>query len=163
MNEQINKALNEQINAELYSAYMYLGMATHLDAESLPGFAHWMKLQAREEVEHALRLMDHIADRGGRVELAAIEQPPSQYGTPQDVFEKSLAHEQEVTRLIHQLYALAVEQKDYPAQIMLQWFIDEQVEEEKTAGEILDTLRRIGDRGHVLVSFDRQLGSRQAG
>ncbi len=163
MNEQMQKALNEQINAELYSAYMYLGMATYLDAESFPGFAHWMKSQAREEAEHALRLMDHIADRGGRVELAAIAQPPGEYASPQDVFEKTLAHEQEVTRRIHNLYALAVEQKDYPAQVMLQWFIDEQVEEEKTAGEILDTLKRIGDRGHILVSLDRQLASRQAG
>jgi ferritin len=153
-------AINEQINKELYSAYMYLSMAAYCEDANLPGSARWMRAQANEEVEHAMKFFDYVNERGGRVVLKAIDQPAVEFQGLLDVFERTLEHEQYVTSLIDNLYTLALEEKDYASQSFLQWFIDEQVEEEASATEIVETLKMIGDKGHALVMLDRQLGSR---
>jgi ferritin len=160
MNEKIEKAFNEQINEELFSSYIYLAMAAHFEAANLEGFASWMKLQAQEEVEHAMRLFTHINRRGGRVVLKAIGEPPEDFGTPLEAFQKALAHEQHITERIHQLYALAQEDKDYPAQTELQWFVDEQVEEEENTGRVVDLLKLAGDNKGALLMLDRELARR---
>ncbi|MBN1483464.1 MAG: ferritin [Chloroflexia bacterium] len=162
MSQQLLDEMNLQINKELYSAYLYLAMAAHADAVNLPGFAHWMKLQAQEEMEHALKFYDFINNRGGRVVLEAIEQPQVEFESPLDMFEQTLEHEQYVTSRIHHLYELAVADKDYASQVFLNWFVEEQVEEEASAGEILETLRMVGEKGQALVMLDRQLASRVA-
>jgi ferritin len=162
LSEKLQDAINQQIKDELYSAYLYLSMSAYSEAIGLPGFANWMRVQAQEETSHAMKFFDFVNERGGRVVLHAIEQPPVEFESPTDLFEKTLAHERKVTGLIHQLYALALEENDYPTQVMLHWFIEEQVEEEASAAQILDTLERIGDKGHALVMLDRELGSRVA-
>lgn len=160
LSKAMQDAMNEQIKDELYSAYLYLSMSTYCEDVNLPGFAHWMRLQAQEEVGHAMKFYNFIYDRGGRVILQAIDQPPSGFQSPLGVFQQTLAHEQKVTGLIHALYALAVEEKDYASQTFLQWFVDEQVEEEKSATEIIETLKMIGDQGPALIMLDRELGKR---
>ena len=160
MNKRMEEAFNNQINEELFSSYIYLAMAAHFEAENLEGFANWMKLQAQEEVEHAMRLFDHISRRGGRVVLKAIGEPSVDFGSPLEAFEKALAHEQHITGCIHDLYAMAQEEKDYPAQSQLQWFIDEQVEEEENTGRVVDLLKLAGDNKGALFMLDRELGSR---
>lgn len=159
--KKIQDAVNAQIKRELESAYIYLSMAAYFDSINLPGFAHWMKMQFQEEQAHAFKFYDYIYDRGCRVVLQAIDQPPVEFQSPLDAFEKTLAHEQKVTGHIHDLYALAIEEKDFASQIILQWFVEEQVEEEKTAGDIVDTLKRIGDNDHAMIMLDRELGQRQ--
>jgi ferritin len=158
----LQDAMNEQIKNELYSAYLYLSMSAYCEAANLPGFAHWMRVQAQEEVGHAMKFFEFINDRGGRVVLQAIDQPPVQFQSPQALFEQTLEHEQKVTGMIHNLYALAVQEKDYASQVFLNWFEDEQVEEEKTASQILETLKMIGTQGPALVMLDQQLGKREA-
>jgi len=155
-------AINEQIKNELYSAYLYLAMSAHCEANGLPGSAHWMRAQSQEEVAHAMRFFDFVNERGGRVTLYAIDQPPTEFDSLLAIFKETLEHERKVTAMIHDLYQLALEEKDYPAQVMLHWFIEEQVEEESSATQILDTLEMIGDKGHALVMLDRELGKRGA-
>jgi len=162
LDAHVQNAMNEQIKNELYSAYLYLSMSAYCEEASLPGFAHWMRSQAQEEVQHAMKFFKYIAERGGRVVLQAIDQPPGEFESPTAIFAETLAHEEKVTAMIHDLYALSVEQKDYASQVFLQWFVEEQVEEEANATEILETLKRIGDKGHALVMLDRQLGARGA-
>ncbi len=162
LSKAMQDAMNEQIKDELYSAYLYLSMAAYFEASSLPGFAAWMRAQSGEEVAHAMKFFDFINERGGRVELRAIQQPPLEFESPRAAFETTYEHEQKVTALIHDLYELALEQKDYPAQVMLHWFIEEQVEEEDSASQILDTLKRIGDVDQGLMMLDRELGQRGA-
>jgi ferritin len=162
LSQKLQDAINEQIKNELYSAYLYLSMAAYSEDASLPGFANWMRLQAQEEVSHAIKFFDFINERGGRVVLHAIDQPPAEFKSPIDLFERTLEHERKVTGMIHQLYELALKENDYPTQVMLHWFIEEQVEEEDSASQILDTLERIGDKGHALVALDRELGRRAA-
>ena len=135
-------------------------MAAYFESITLPGMAHWMKMQAQEEYFHAMKFYDFIHDRGGRVELQALDQPPIEFESPLDVYEKALAHEQKITGNINDLYALAFEEKDYPSQLLLQWFVDEQVEEERTAGDIVETLRRIGKESYALLMLDKELGQR---
>lgn len=154
--------MNEQIKHELYSAYLYLSMAAQSEAMNLPGFAHWMRLQAQEEVGHAMRFYHFIYDRGGRVVLQAIDQPPVEFASPLAMFEQTLEHERKVTARINHIYSLAVQEKDFASQSFLDWFVDEQVEEEKSASQILETLKMIGEKGHTLVMLDRELGKRQA-
>lgn len=160
MNEKIEAAFNEQINEELFSSYIYLAMAAHFEALNLEGFTNWMKHQAQEEVAHAMRLFDHINRRGGRVVLKAIGEPPMDFGTPLEAFEKALAHEQHITGCIHRLYDLAKEEGDYPAQIELQWFVDEQVEEEENTGRVVGMLKLAGDSKVALLMLDRELAQR---
>ena len=158
----VQDAMNEQIKNELYSAYLYLSMSAYSESMGLPGVAHWMRAQAQEEQGHAMRFYRFIVERGGRVELQAIDQPPAEYGSPLDLFEKTLAHEQKVTGLINDIYALAVREEDYASQIFMQWFITEQVEEEQNATQILEVLRMTGDSAQGLLMLDRELGQRQA-
>ncbi len=160
LSKMMQDAINEQIKDELYSAYLYLSMAAYFEVESLPGFATWMRAQSQEEVEHAMKFFDFVNERGGRVELQAIEQPTVTFESPLAVFQATYEHEQKVTALIHDLYELALDESDYPAQVMLHWFIDEQVEEEDSVSEILDTLERIGDKDQGLMMLDRELGQR---
>jgi len=161
LSKKLEEALNEQIKNELYSAYLYLAMAAQCEAQNLNGFAHWLKVQAKEEISHGMKIYDFVNDRGGRVILRAIEQPPVEFGTPLDMFKKVLEHEQKVTSMINQLYQLAKDENDYPAQVMLQWFIDEQVEEEKNASYILGILNYTEGKGQGLLMLDRELGKRE--
>jgi ferritin len=152
--------MNNQIMHEFYSAYFYLSMAAYFEAENLPGFATWMKVQAGEEQGHALKFYEYILDRGDKVTLQAIAQPPVSFTTPKDVFKQVYEHEQKVTALITNIYNVAVAEKDVASQIFLQWFITEQVEEEKNASAILATLNKIGDSAGSLYQLDHQLGKR---
>ena len=160
MNQKMQDALNAQVNAELYSAYLYLSMAAHFEAANLPGFAHWMRMQTMEEVFHAMKIFDFVVERGSRAELQPIEGPPIEFGTPLDIMQAAYAHEQHITGLIHSLYNLAAEEKDHAARVMLEWFITEQVEEEKAASGIAEQLRMIGDCSHALLMLDREMGAR---
>lgn len=160
LSKKMQDAINGQIKEEMASAYIYMSMAAYSESLNLPGFGAWMVAQAGEEWEHAMKFYNHILDRGGRVLFEAIPQPPAEFDGPLGVFAKTLEHEQYITSCIHKLYALAVEEKDYAAAGLLQWFVNEQVEEEKTAGEILETLKRIGDKGQALYMLDRQLAAR---
>ncbi len=154
-------ALNDQIHHELESAYIYLSMSAYFEAENLPGFAQWMKLQFDEEMIHAFKFYNFILTRGERVVLQAIEAPPAEYSSALEAFEKALAHEQKITSDIHKLYKLATEENDYPSLSMLQWFIDEQVEEEENVGGVVDDLKRVEGSGQALLLLDRELGQRQ--
>lgn len=158
---KMQDAINAQITYELYASHVYLSMVAYFESQNLPGLAHWMRLQSKEEHGHAMRLFDFLNDRGGRVTLKAIEQPPVEFGSAREVFEQTLAHEQKVSRLIHQLYQLALDEKDYPAQVMLHWFIDEQVEEEKNATQVLEMLKMAGDQPWPVLMIDRQLARRE--
>jgi ferritin len=162
LNKKLEDAINEQINKELYSAYLYLSMSAYGESQSLPGFAGWMRAQAQEEVDHAMRLFDHVTARGGRVVLKAIEMPPPVWKSPLEMFEEVLQHERKITGLINRLYELAVNEKDYATQMELQWFVTEQVEEEESAGQIVEQLRKVGDQPMGLLMVDRQLGERRA-
>lgn len=160
LSKTMEQAINGQINAEVYSSYLYLAMSAYAEEANLPGFANWMKVQAQEEQEHAMKFFHHVVERGGRVVLDAIAKPPMDFKSPLAMFEQTLEHEKHVTSLINDLYALAVKEKDYASQIMLQWFISEQVEEEANATQIVETLRIGGEKGNALVMMDRFLGSR---
>ena len=161
MNDKVAKSFNEQIQAEFYSAYMYYAMSLYCEGKNLKGIASWLKKQYEEEREHAMRLIGHVQDRGQTVTLMAIEQPQAEYASILEVFEKSLAHEKYVTKRIHDMYALAVKEKDYAAQNHLQWFIGEQVEEEASFTEIVETLKLIGDSPMGLFQLNAQLGKRE--
>ena len=160
MKQPVQDAVNEQIKHELESAYVYLSMSAHFEAENLPGFARWMRLQAQEELGHAMRLFDYMNDRGGRVVLQAVDQPPSKFDSPLSVFEKALQHEQKVTALIEQLYETAQQHRDYATQVQLNWFLTEQVEEENNAELIVEQMRMAGNDRAALLIMDRELGSR---
>jgi ferritin len=163
LNPRVQEALNKQINAELFSSYLYLSMAAHFEAANLPGLASWMRAQAAEEKTHAMKIFDFVLDRGGRVALAAIDAPTSEWKSPRDVFEDVYAHERKVTGLIGHLVNLALEEKDHATHAFLQWFVNEQVEEERTASLLVDQLKLVGDSGVGLYMFDAQLGRRAAG
>ena len=160
LSKKMQDAVNKQINEELASAYIYLSMAAYCESINLPGFARWMRAQTNEEMAHAMKFYGFVHSRGGRVILEAIEKPPIEFDGPTDVFEKTLAHEQYITGCIHNLYGMAVEEKDYASLSTLQWFVDEQVEEEETASGILELLKMTGDKGQGLLMLDRQLGGR---
>lgn len=160
---KVQNAMNEQIKNELFSAYLYLSMAAFFEEKNLPGFAHWMRVQAQEEQEHALKFFDFIHDRGGKITLLPIEQPKAEWKSALDAFNDAYEHEQLVTGMINKIYETALEQKDYPSQIMLQWFIDEQVEEEKNASDIVEQLKRIEERGTAILMLDHELGKRSEG
>lgn len=160
LSKTIQDALNEQIKHELYSSHLYLSMSAYCESINLPGFAHWMRMQSEEERGHALKIFDYINDRGGRVTLLSIDQPPSEFESPLHVFEQALEHERKVTALINELYGLAHKENDYATQALLQWFVTEQVEEENTASQIVEELKMVGSQGTALFMLDRQLGSR---
>lgn len=160
MSDKTQAAFNDQINAEMYAAYLYLSMAAQFDAMSLDGFANWMRAQAQEEMTHAMKFYDHIQERGGRVILKAIEAPPAEWDSALAMFEGALAHERKVTKRIEDLADVADREKDRPAANFLSWFIDEQVEEERNAGDIAEKLKRIEGAPGMLYMMDRELGQR---
>jgi ferritin len=157
----LQDGFNAQIQKEFYSSYLYLAMAAHFEAVNLPGFASWMKKQSDEERAHAMRLWEHVYDRGGKVELKSLAQPPTSFGKPSEVIRQVLAHEQTVTESINALYALAVKEGDAAAQIWLQWFVSEQVEEEKNVNDLLEQLKMSGDQSFGVLFMDTHvLGKR---
>ena len=160
ISKTLQDALNEQINKELYSSYLYLAMSAWCEGKNLCGFAKWLRVQESEEREHAMKLYDHQLDRGGHVELKAIAAPTTPWKSALDVFKTVQSHEQEVSASINSLYELALREKDYPAQVLLQWFITEQVEEEKNAAQIVQQLQLIEERGTAVLMLDHQLGKR---
>ena len=153
-------AINEQINKELFSSYLYLSMAAHFEDANLPGFAHWMRIQEAGEREHAMKFYDFILERGGKVMLKAIDAPKTEWASTMEVMEEVAAHEAKVTASIYALYELALKEKDYPAQVMLQWFITEQVEEEKNAAEIVASLKMIEAHETAVLQLDHRLSKR---
>jgi ferritin len=163
MKGAVRDAMEEQIKHEFYSAYLYLSMAGSLEVANLTGFAHWMREQSREELGHAMRFFDFLLDRGEHVQLRAVEEPPYAFGSSLDTFEQALEHEKEITARINDLYELAVQENDYPAQILLNWFVTEQVEEESSATEIVERLRMAGEDGAALLLLDSELGKRGSG
>jgi ferritin len=160
LKDKMEAALNQQINAETYSAYLYWSMAAYFQSLSLPGAAHWMECQAQEELSHAAKFYRYIVERGGRATLAAIEAPQTEWQGPLEVMEAVAAHEQKVTGLINDLMNLAAEEKDHATVSMLRWFVDEQVEEEATAQEIVDRIKLAGEKGPGLFMIDKELGGR---
>jgi ferritin len=154
------KSINNQIQAELDSAYLYLSMATWFEEKNLPGCAHWMKKQAEEEQEHAMKFYDYLVERGARVLLQAIPEPKTEWNNVTEVFEEVLAHEQKVTDLIYKLMDQAVKEKDYASISCLTWFVDEQVEEEDTASGILEQVKCMGEGPMALRMLDKQLADR---
>ena len=163
ISQRIQDVMNEQIKHETFSAYLYFSMAAYFHAKSLDGMAQWMKAQAQEEFGHALRFFNHINDRGGRIELQALEKPQTQWESPLAAFKAALHHEEFITAKINDLAKHADEENDRAAGIMLQWFVTEQVEEEATVSSVIDMLELIGDSGHGLLMADRELGTRVAG
>ena len=161
LDKTVQDAMNDQIKNELYSAYQYLAMSAYCESMNLPGFAHWMRVQFQEEMEHALKFYDFIQARRGRVLLQTIEQPANDFHSPLEVFEQALEHEQRVTSQINDLYELAVSENDYASQTFLQWFVTEQVEEEKNVGDVVETLKMVGDQSEALFLLDRELSKRQ--
>lgn len=160
LNDKMEKALNAQVNWELYSSYFYLSMSSYFDSISLAGCAAWMTAQAQEELYHGMKIYDYINERGGRAVLAAINQPPSDWDSPLHVFEEVLDHEKKVTGLINDLVDLALEERDHASNIFLQWFVSEQVEEEAGVGSVLEKFRMIGDDKSGLFIIDRELSTR---
>ena len=160
LSDKMQKALNGQLNAELYSSYLYLSMNAYFKSVNLDGFANWMYYQAQEELEHSMKFYDFIIQRGGKVQLTQIEAPPTEWDSPLAVFEATLAHEQKVTGLIHDLVEIALEEHDHATNIFLQWFVSEQVEEEESVGGVLEQLKLMGDAKGGLFMIDRELAKR---
>ena len=162
LSPDLESAMNSQIAAELYSSHLYLAMSAYCEAEGLRGFATWFRMQSDEERDHALRFLRHVVDRGGRVMLTGMDAPATDFGSPQGAFEQALAHEMNVTMMIDGLYGMAVKHGDYASQVFLQWFVTEQVEEERTATEIVQTLKNLGNDPASLLILDRELGARRS-
>lgn len=161
LTKSVEAALNEQMATEFHAAHVYLSMAAYLESESMIGFAKWMRMQHEEELVHAKRLFDFILNNGGRVRLQGIAEPPSEFQSPLQIMQQSLANERKVTVSINKLYALAVKENDYPTQVEMQWFINEQSEEERTVGDNVARLKLAGDNGAALLMLDAELGARK--
>lgn len=161
MNETIQQALNEQLRLELTASHAYLAMAAWAEARNLSGCAHWMRAQSEEERGHALKIFDFIHDRDGQARLGALPEPGSSFGTVLEMFEAALEHERKVTASINRIYSLALQESDYPTQVLFQWYINEQVEEEKQLTQIIDQLRLVGAEGVGLYMIDRELAGRR--
>lgn len=160
MNEKVFKALNEQIKHEFYSSFLYLSIASYLENIPLEGFAKWFRKQSHEEHEHAMKIYDYILDRNMHVDLQAIEKPTVKFKSVKEVFEMALKHEQKVTHWIHEIYELALKEKDHATAVFLQWFISEQVEEEKNANDNLDQIVLIGDDKSALLVLDQNFAEK---
>lgn len=161
LSKNLEKALNAQVNAEFWSSYLYLSMSVHFADAGLSGFAKWFRVQAKEEEEHALKIMDYIVSRGNKVNLQPIAKVTQSWKSPLAAFEDTLKHEQEVTKMIHDLVVVADEEKDYATRSMLQWFVDEQVEEEDTARGLVDALKFIGNEKLGIYMLNKELGGRE--
>ena len=153
-------ALNKQVNAELYSAYLYLSMSAYLQSQNLKGMAKWMEVQVHEEVGHAMKFYEFILERGGRVSLAALEAPRKEWGSAAAVFEDAYAHECKITGLINQLVELAHSEKDHASSVFLQWFVSEQVEEEASTLEIAEKMKLLRECPGAMLALDKELGQR---
>ena len=160
ISKKMVKALNEQVNAELFSAYLYLSMEAHFKSLNLNGFANWMRVQTQEEISHAMKIYGFIDERGGRITLKAIEGPQTKWDSPPAVFKDVYKHEQKVTSLINDLVDLAIEEKDHATNTFLQWFVNEQVEEEATFQGLLDKLNLVRGKGDGLLMLDKELSTR---
>lgn len=163
MDSAVQDSLNEQIGKELYAAYLYLAMSAHFELKSLLGFAKWMRFQAEEELGHAMRLFDYMNRRGAAVVFGGVEAPSGEFAGPLENFETALEHEKKVTKMIHELYDLAVKKHDHATQLELQWFITEQVEEEDVTGTAVDRLEKADDNNAALMFLDSQYGERSTG
>ena len=161
LNENVEKAFNAQINAELYSEYLYLAMCAYFKNANLNGFANWMSIQVQEERAHAMGMFDYVFRRGGKVQLEAIEKPQTEWNSPVDVFKTGVAHEKLVTSKINELASVVQENNDRAASIFLNWYINEQVEEEESFSDILHQLEMIQDNPAALFALDKELGARQ--
>jgi ferritin len=160
LNKKMEEALNRQINAEMYSAYLYLSMDSYFRSLNFNGFANWMRVQTQEELMHAMKIYDYVNERGGRVTLKAIDGPPTNWKSPLAVFEAVYAHEQKVTGLISKLVDLATEEKDHSTNNFLQWFVKEQVEEESSADEIVQKLKLTADVPDRMHMLEKEMGQR---
>lgn len=160
LNKKIEKKINEQINEELFSAYLYLAMSAYCEDINLPGFANWMSVQFEEEQFHAMKFINYINERGGRVELEALEKPQVEWDNMIDVFEATLKHERHITSKINEIVDLAIEERDHATVSFLNWYVDEQVEEEDTAEGILDQLKMINGQGNGMLMLDREMAAR---
>jgi ferritin len=158
--DKITKAFNEQIMHEFYSSYLYLSMAAWLETEGLEGLGRWMRVQAMEELTHAMKFFDHILERGGEPELLAIEKPAVKWDSPLAAFENALEHEQFISGKINDLMTLSLAENDHASKTMLQWFVDEQVEEEDNASKNVYNIKMVGDGGQGLLMVDREMGAR---
>ena len=163
MQDEVRDALNQQVRRELQAAYFYLSLSNWYEEEALPGFSSWMRAQASEEYEHAMRIVDHLHDRDARVEYGALEAPTATFGSPRDALKAALEHERKVTGHIHDLYDLAVEEGDHAARVMLEWFVEEQVEEEHTFTTLLEKMDRAGESGAGLLVLDDVVARRSEG
>jgi ferritin len=159
--QKIQDALNVHVTNELYSANLYLAMSAYCESRSFKGFARWLRVQYFEEVEHAHKMLDHLVARGGAPAVGAVPAPPREFGTILQVFEKVLEHERHVTQSIDELYRASVAERDSAAQVFLQWFVAEQVEEESGVQEIVDKLKMVGDRSGAALYLDKEYGKRQ--
>ncbi len=160
ISKTMQDAINAQIRAEMYSSNLYLAMAASAESMNLKGLAHWMRLQSQEELGHASKFFDYVVERGGRAIVGAIDEPPQAWQTPRAMFEQALSHERHVSSLINGLYEMALDEKDYATQSMLQWFISEQVEEEAAASQYVEKLKMIGDSSNAIFMVDKELGKR---
>jgi len=160
LSEKMNKALNEQVNWELYSSYLYLAMSAYAEQSGMKGAANWLFVQAKEEIAHAIHMYQHILERGGTPQLDAIKSPEGSYESLKDVFEKVYAHEQKVSQRINDIATLAMQENDHACYQFIIWYVNEQVEEEANDTDILAKLEFIGDNKGLLVSLDNDLGTR---
>jgi ferritin len=162
MDATVKSLINDQIRNEFHAAYLYLAMAAHFETHGYEGFAKWFRLQAREESGHAMRLFDYLVERNEAIELKQIDQPPKSFGSPQEAFRAALEHERKVTGQINAIYEAAQKAGDYPTQIMLQWFIEEQVEEEQSTGRAVEQLEMAGENRAALLMLDSRFGARSS-
>ena len=162
LTDKMQKALNKQVNAELYSAYLYLDLSAFFESRNLKGFAHWMRMQYQEETMHGMKFFDYIHERDGDVTLDKIDKPAEKVDSPLAAFELTLAHERKVSGLINNLVALGVKENDFATQNFLQWFVSEQVEEEAAANDVLQQIKLVGDNPAGLFMLDRDMAARAA-
>src|SRR6056297_696823 len=160
LSKKMEKALNEQINAELYSAYLYLSMSAYFEGQNFDGFANWLRVQYQEETSHAMKIYDYVHERGGKVTLTGIDSPQTDWKNPVEVFEQVFEHEQHVTSLINNLVNMAIDEKDHATNNMLQWYVAEQVEEEANAEKLLEDVKMISGKGQGMLMLDRELKQR---
>lgn len=160
LSKKMQDVLNKQINEEIFSAYLYLSMSSHFQNEGLQGFANWMYVQYQEEITHAMKFLNYINERNGKVILKAIKEPQHNWASPTKAISDALKHEEHITSTIYNLVTLADKEKDYATKSMLQWYVDEQVEEEANAHQILDNLKLVGTSKDALLMLDRELGQR---
>ena len=160
ISKKVEDVLNQQINAEFWSAYLYLSMSNYFNANGMPGFANWMKVQFEEETFHAMKMLDFVNERGGRVILQPIGEVPAEWEGVLNIFEETLAHEEKVTSLINECVNVGIKEKDHATVNFLQWYVDEQVEEEATASEIIDQLKMVNCEGQGLYMMDKEFKTR---